>query len=207
MSADTGSDNKKVKMDGMDAVEASEQPPVAGPSSERLDHAQNGRGKKDINDNKQAEDDSDDGSDANQDSDDDDEDLSGISEGSVSGEDEEDDYEDILQANEDAQSGKKKSACFLFNRSEYLLTISPQNESAPSPRKLSAPCYPPSSLHHSLQKPFDLCIHPPLQKHWNDELAVLFTRKSTRGKSEVTSRMSSQAGRPALTSHSQNGQA
>lgn len=102
-------------MASRDAAEASEQPPVAGPSSERLDHAQNG-GVKDILDDEDRNEDnggnSDDDSDADQDSDDD-EDLSGISEGSMSG-DEEDDYEDIVQANEDAQSGKKKSGCSLY---------------------------------------------------------------------------------------------
>lgn len=81
--------------------------PVAGPSSERLDHAQEADIAEENADDSEDTDDDDahDGSD-----DENEDDLSGISEGSVSGEDdEEDDYEDILQANEDAQAGKKKS--------------------------------------------------------------------------------------------------
>lgn len=85
--------------------------PVAGPSSERLDHAQKVDMRAETASNNEETDDSDahDGSDDEDDEDEDD--LSGVSEGSDSGQedDEEDDYEDILQANEDAQAGKKKS--------------------------------------------------------------------------------------------------
>lgn len=104
MSALGQSKGKKAKLDTTAStlpVETSE--PVAGPSSERLDHVQNVDMEENAADGDSEDEERDDGSDE-----DDDEDLSGISEGSVSG-DEEDDYEDIVQANEDAQTGKKKS--------------------------------------------------------------------------------------------------
>lgn len=102
---------KKAKLDtaSIPASTAANEP-VAGPSSERLDHVQKADNEDDDEDEAAMDGDSEelDGSD------DDDEDAhsSGVSEGSVSGdEDEEDDYEDILAANENA--GKKKSECLV----------------------------------------------------------------------------------------------
>lgn len=122
MSTSTQSKGKKAKLStaSASASDAPRREPVAGPSSERLDHAQNA----DLND----EDDEEamDGDSEEPDgSDEDGEDLSGISEGSVSGdEDEEDDYEDILAANENA--GKKSeqiSVCRLHVAYQILTTV------------------------------------------------------------------------------------
>lgn len=108
MSTSIQSKGKKAKLDtASTSASTAANEPVAGPSSERLDHVQKADNEDDDEDEAAMDGDSEelDGSD------DDDEDAhsSGVSEGSVSGD--EDDYEDILAANENA--GKKKSECIV----------------------------------------------------------------------------------------------
>ncbi|KAK9897344.1 hypothetical protein P389DRAFT_194969 [Cystobasidium minutum MCA 4210] len=131
--------NKKAKL-AAPAAEDAVREPVAGPSSQTLDHAQN---VDDDEDEEEAMDGDSEELDGSEDDDDDDDNESGVSEGSVSGdedEDEEDDYEDIMAAN----AGKKKKRKRALPTHAFGSMLS-SLIAAPVPTKPLRPLHPPAS--------------------------------------------------------------